>query len=82
MSGPRRAPVRPAVATLPACEPGRGKTCKRIERSTEHGVNSTSTRAFSYSKANLASPSNCPDVPDHLTIPQRPGRQATRKTPP
>ena len=67
MIGPRRAPFRPPVATLPACGTGRGKTGKRIDRSLEHGVNSTSTRAISYSKANLTSPSNCPDGPDHFS---------------
>ena len=81
MSGPNRAPVRPTVATLPACEPGRGTTWKWIDHSLEHGVNSTSTRVLSHSKANLASPSNCSDKPDHFKTSSEPeGRDFTYNT--
>ena len=66
MSGVRRAAVRAPVATLPACEPRRDKTKKWIDHSLKQEVDSTSTRAFFYSKTNLASPSNCPIEPDHL----------------
>ena len=80
MSGERRAAVRPPVATLPACEPRRDKTKKWIDHSLKQEVDSTLTRAFFYSKTNLASPSNCPIEPDHLSPPSyRDIREATKE---
>ena len=79
MSGERRAAVRPPVATLPACEPRRDKTKKWIDHSLKQEVDSTLTRAFFYSKTNLASPSNCPIEPDHLYAPAAIFRVATAK---